>query len=70
VLAAVAGLLILAACGEQADDTPPANAQQLPETEAEAFPPHGSPWYPTPAPEAEEDPCANMPLTRGVPHRC
>ena len=75
MLAAAAGLLTLAACGEDAIETPPANApiERVPaeaEVEVEAFPAHGSPWYPTPAPEVEEDPCINRPATPGVPHRC
>jgi hypothetical protein len=39
--------------------------------EAEAFPAHGSPWYPTPAPattESPEDPCMDRPAVG--PHRC
>ena len=78
ILAAVAGLLTLAACGEDAVVTTPANAPaQQPAAEAtgeaEAFPPHGSPWYPTPAPdttESAEDPCLDRPATPGIPHRC
>ena len=85
-LAAVAGVLTVAACGDS--DNPPvveAPAQQRsvddvtsklpaewPATQAmrnaEAYPAHGSPWYPTPAPQTSEDPCLDRP--HHIPRPC
>ena len=74
-LVAVAGLLTLAACGDP--DNPPvaeAPAQQrsledvTSNRPAKVYPAHGSPWYPTPAPETFEDPCLNRP--HRVPKPC
>jgi hypothetical protein len=96
VLAAMAGLLTLAACGEKADtiETPSAQpaaaaapaertlqdvtsklpagwpATEAMQEEAAAFPRHGSPWYPTPAADAEVDACLNRGYQGGIPQPC